>query len=155
VLRQTTLQGGTLHLVASGDNGYCAGAAKRYVLTVDGTQHPLTVTPAAAGGAQTIDVSAMVAGAKSVSVSAEDAAGNLSFPLIVRGSAVSALGHPGGGHGHGAGGIGTGTGVKTAATGRSAGGVAFAPAAFAIPADVGLIGLVAGLLARQRRRRRG
>jgi hypothetical protein len=42
--------------------------------------------------------------------------------------------------------------VKTAATGPGAGSAGFAPAAFAVPIDVALIGLVAGLLARQRRR---
>jgi len=88
-------------------------------------------------------------------VSAEDAAGNLSFPVVVRGATTTTHGHPGHGHGAGTGGgASNGTAVKTAATGRSAGAAVFLPAAFAVPVDVALIGLVAALLARQRGRRR-
>jgi len=89
VLRNARLSGGTIQLIASGDNGYCAGTAKRYVLTVDGAQHVLPTAPAAAGTKQTLDASDLVAHAHSIALSVEDAAGNLSFP-------VTLLGHPDG-----------------------------------------------------------
>jgi hypothetical protein len=78
------LVGGTLHLTASGDDGYCPGAAKRYVLTVDGVRHVLRTAPAPAGVRQQLDVTALVRRAHVVSISAEDAAGNVSYPVVVR-----------------------------------------------------------------------
>ena len=83
-LRGATLAGGSVHVTASGDNGYCSGAGKRYVLTVDGVQHALLTAPATAGSAQTLDVASLVAGADTVSISEEDAAGNLSYPVVLR-----------------------------------------------------------------------
>src|SRR3954447_26647114 len=87
VLRGATLAGGSVHVTASGDNGYCSGAAKDYVVTVDGVQHVLPTAPAAAGSPQTLDVASLIAGADTVSISEEDAAGNLSYPVVLRGDA--------------------------------------------------------------------
>ena len=83
VLRDAQLTGGRVSLTASGDNGYCSGSAAHYVLTVDGQQHVLSATPAAAGTKQSLDVASLVADADSVQLSAEDAAGNLSYPVTL------------------------------------------------------------------------
>jgi len=83
VLRDAKLTGGKVSVTASGDNGYCSGSAAHYVLTVDGQQHVLSTTPGAAGTKQSLDVASLVAGADSVQLSAEDAAGNLSYPVTL------------------------------------------------------------------------
>jgi len=84
VLRNAALAGSSLKVTASGDNGYCAGTGKRYVVTVDGTQHQLSTAPATAGTVQTLDLSSVLGDHPHlVTVSEEDAAGNLSFPVAV------------------------------------------------------------------------
>jgi hypothetical protein len=156
-LRGVSLDGGVLHLTASGDNGYCSVAGKRYVLTVDGVQHALSTAPAAAGTAQAIDVASLVAGATQVTVSEEDAAGNLSFPVVVKGGTATATAAPS-------------TATSTVATTTDVTGVAAADAGTTsplrlasraagldTPGDVALLllvaGLLGGLLARAVRRR--
>jgi hypothetical protein len=84
VLRRVGLTNGTLALTASGDNGYCSAPAKKYVVTVDGVQHALSTAPAAAGTRQTLAVSGLLGHAHTIAVSAEDAAGNLSFPVLFK-----------------------------------------------------------------------
>jgi hypothetical protein len=150
-LRDVSLAGGSLHVTASGDNGYCSGTGKRYVLTVDGVQHVLPTAPAAAGSAQTLDVASLVADADSVSVSEEDAAGNLSYPVAVRST----------GHGQSADAHGNGVGQDDVIHGGGGGAVAAKAGGRArlvarvtslpVPVDVALIALVAAQLRRRRR----
>jgi hypothetical protein len=106
-LRGAALAGGSVHLTASGDNGYCTGTGKDYVVTVDGVQHVLPTAPAAAGQPQTLDVASLVADADSVSISEEDAAGNLSYPVVLRARSHGKSGDPhgksGDAHGEGSG----------------------------------------------------
>ena len=136
-------------LVASGDNGNC-GTAKSYVLTVDGAQHALSTAPAAAGTKQTIDVSALVEHAHSVLLSAQDAAGNLSFPVVLAGPQPHADVQPASDFG----GVNTHGGslpTRLVAAHRSS--VHARLASFAVDADLALLALVAALLGRQARRR--
>jgi hypothetical protein len=84
-LRSASLRHGVLRVRASGDDGYCsAGRGKRYVLTVDGTQHHLSRKPAAAGTKQTAKVKSLVRHARLVRVSEVDRAGNVSYPVTLR-----------------------------------------------------------------------
>lgn len=152
VLHDAALNNGRLTLTASGDNGYCAGTGAHYVLTVDGVQHVLSLAPAAAGTAQQADVTALVGGAEDVSVSEEDAAGNLSFPAVLRG-------HPGA-DGHqvdgGTGSRGTTAIPPATAIGPGAAGVhGLTPskAAYVVPVDIAMLVMLVGLLARRYRRR--
>jgi hypothetical protein len=84
VLRGVSYAAGKVTLTASGDNGYCSGAAKHYVVTVHGVQHVLAAKPATAGAKQTMDVASVLGRAKRFRISVEDAAGNLSYPVAVR-----------------------------------------------------------------------
>jgi hypothetical protein len=86
VLRSVALTGSTMTLRASGDDGYCAGSVRRYVVTVGGVQHVLTpASIAPAGATQTLDLAGIDLGGGPVTVSAEDAAGNLSYPAAAGG----------------------------------------------------------------------
>jgi len=80
-LRGVHLDGGTLTVTASGDNGWCAGTGSAYVLTVGGVQHTLKASPAGAGAVQVLDVSGLIHGHSKWTISERDAAGNLSFPV--------------------------------------------------------------------------
>jgi hypothetical protein len=87
---QATKQGSNVTLTwrAPGDDGNC-GTAKRYVVKVNGAAVSSGVpTPGAAGSAQTITIPA--AHVSSITVQAQDAAGNLGIPAT-----VSMRGHAG------------------------------------------------------------
>ena len=157
VLRAASLKGSSLRLTASGDNGYCSGTAAHYVVTVDGVQHVLAVAPAAAGTAQTLNVSSVLgAHPTTVSVSEEDAAGNLSYPVVVLAPPPSS-----GGHAHGAGGGGHAGAGGASGHGRSGHGAVrlsardaaahsgwAGTAPYAVLVDVALLALVATTLTR-------
>jgi len=158
VLRDAALHGATLTITASGDNGYCSGAGSHYVVTVDGVQHQLTQPPAAAGTTQTIDVSSVLgADPHTVSVSEEDAAGNLSYPAVVLSPAPPTHGHDSGkgsGNDSGDGARSHGLPGEQRATrldARNAADSSGLGAPFAVLADVALIALVAALLRRTHR----
>ncbi|MDQ1747319.1 MAG: hypothetical protein QOD07_1582 [Frankiaceae bacterium] len=153
VLRDAALTGGTVRLTASGDNGYCSGTAAHYVLTVDGVQHVLATAPAAAGTAQALDVAALAAGADDVSLSVEDAAGNLSYPVVLRGGHKHGKGEdsqPGhgsdGDHGDAAGSDASAAGTPTPPSAPSS--LSSRLASFAVDADLAVLAALALAFAR-------
>ncbi len=160
-LRGVHFDGDTLHVTASGDNGYCPGTGKSYLLTAGGRRTVLDVAPAPAGTAQTIPLGDLLHGQQNATISEVDAAGNVSFPVdVVTGKPGRDRGkHLGdaGANDHGSSvqpGDGT---VRAVAYGSGGGGGDFHArdvAAVAAPFELSLLALVAAAAVRRRRRGR-
>ncbi|HVU72982.1 MAG TPA: S8 family serine peptidase, partial [Mycobacteriales bacterium] len=96
VLRKASLSGTRITVTASGDDDWCATKGASYVVFVDGVPHALALAPAVAGTVQTLDVSHLAIKGATVSVSERDAAGNLSFPVVLQKRTKRAAHHPAG-----------------------------------------------------------
>ena len=91
VLRAVSLAGSALTVTASGDDAWCPTTGASYVVTVDGVQHVLPTAPGVAGTVQHLDLSGLgLRPDSTVLVSEQDAAGNLSFPVVAASGAPAA-----------------------------------------------------------------